>query len=217
MAKRFLTALRLLNLSADPPSASNGDVYYNSSLNKAKIYQNGSWKNIPSDLEDLSDVSISATPSDGQVLTYVNSTSKWENKNVSSLTPAATTETGTSFPGSPSLAQFFFNTVTDKLYFFSNFWNEVSLNIFNVDGGFSSNNIIEAIFDGGSSSTTTFNAGIYDAGSASLLFEGELFSGSSYTTTFTSGQIDSGSSSTIFDGTSDGGSSYTMDSAAGGN
>ena len=104
MAKRFLTTLRLLNLSADPPSAGNGDVYYNSSLNKAKIYQNGDWKNIPSDLEDLSDVSINGTPSDGQVLTYIDSTSKWENRNAS----AATTQTGTSFPDSPSLAQFFF-------------------------------------------------------------------------------------------------------------
>jgi len=159
MSKRFLTSLRLLNLLSDPESAGNGDIYYNSSSNKTKVYQNGEWKNIASDIEDLSNVSLNNLE-DGQVLTYVDSNSRWENKSTSS----SGAETGTSFPISPSLGQFFFNTNTEKLYFFANSWSEISLITFNLDGGYSSTYSFEGVFDGGSSSTTSFDAGIYDAG-----------------------------------------------------
>jgi hypothetical protein len=194
MAKRFLTTLRLLNLSSDPGSASNGDVYYNSSSNKTKIYQNGSWKIVPSDLKDLSDVSISATPSDGQVLTYVNSTSRWENRSVSSSNPSSGTENGTSFPSSPSIGQFFFNTDVKKLFFFSNSWQEIYLKDVNIDSENSSTTSFDNVFDSGSSSTTNFDTGVYDAQYASILFDDVFDGGISSTILFTSETIDAGKS-----------------------
>lgn len=229
MAKRFLTILRLLNLSSDPGSASNGDVYYNSSSNKTKIYQNGSWKIVPSEVEDLSNVSFSDAPSDGQVLTYVGSTSRWENRDVSSSTPAAETETGIYFPNSPSVGQFFFNTKTKKLYFFSNAWNEISFEKIDINGGLSSTTLFDGTFDGGSSltffeetlyggisSTTVFNSGLFDGGTSLASFEEDLDGGKASTLNFSSinsGVYDAGYSSELFADELDAGSSYTKSSS----
>lgn len=165
MAKRFLTSLRLVNLESDPQSASNGDIYYNSSTNKTKIYQGGSWVNMPSLLEDLSDVSASGV-SNGQVLTYNGSSSKWEAESV----PPAATATGTLFPGSPSDGEFFFNTNTEKLYFFYNTWNEISFTSFPLDGGTSSTTQFDGSFDGGNSTTSVFSDGAYDAGDSATTY-----------------------------------------------
>jgi hypothetical protein len=48
MAKNFLSGLRLVNLTSDPVSGSEGELYYNTTNDVIKIYSNGSWKNIPS-------------------------------------------------------------------------------------------------------------------------------------------------------------------------
>lgn len=48
MAKRFLTSLRLVNLSSDPASASSGDIYYNSSTQAIKLYNGSSWSAVGS-------------------------------------------------------------------------------------------------------------------------------------------------------------------------
>jgi hypothetical protein len=159
MSKRFLTSLKLLNLSSDPSSADNGDMYYNSSTNKAKIYKNGSWSSFASSLQDLDDVSDSGL-SNGQVLTYNGSLDMWEGKS----SPPAATATGTSFPGNPSDGEFFFNTTTEKLYFFYIAWNEISFTTINLEGGTSSTQSFDNSFDGGTSSTAIFVDGTYDAG-----------------------------------------------------
>jgi len=43
MAKKFLTSLKLVNLSSDPSVGSEGELYFNSSASVAKIYQAGAW------------------------------------------------------------------------------------------------------------------------------------------------------------------------------
>lgn len=43
MAKRFLTILNLAPLSSDPISGSEGDAYFNSSLNVIRVYYDNSW------------------------------------------------------------------------------------------------------------------------------------------------------------------------------
>jgi hypothetical protein len=48
MAKKFLTGLQLLNLTSDPATGIEGELYYNTINDVVKIYSNGSWKNIPS-------------------------------------------------------------------------------------------------------------------------------------------------------------------------
>lgn len=165
MAKRFLSSVRLVNLSSDPESASNGDVYYNSSTNKTKFYQNNSWVTLPELLEDLSDISASGL-ANGQVLTYNGTLSKWEGKSV----PPSATATGTSFPLNPSIGEFFYNTDTEKLYFFVNVWNEISFTTITLDGGTSSTVQFDGTFDGGNSSTSVFSDGTYDGGNSSTTF-----------------------------------------------
>lgn len=46
MAKKFLTPIRLLNLSSDPESANEGDIYYNTVSDSLKLYANGTWTNV---------------------------------------------------------------------------------------------------------------------------------------------------------------------------
>ena len=48
MAKKFLTPINILNLSSDPVSASEGDIYYNTDTDKLRIYANGSWTDVSS-------------------------------------------------------------------------------------------------------------------------------------------------------------------------
>lgn len=165
MAKRFLTSLRLVNLSSDPVSASNGDVYYNSSVHKTKIYQNGSWTTIPSSLSDLSDVSASAASND-QVLTYNSVISKWQSKNL----PAAQVGVGTSLPEDPAEGELFFNITSNKLYFYYETWNEISFIRLDLDGGTSSTTEFDQIIDGGNASTIDFTSGTYSGGSSSTVF-----------------------------------------------
>lgn len=165
MAKRFLSSLRLVSLSSDPESASNGDIYYNSETGKTKFYQNDSWATMPSVLEDLSDISASGL-ANGQVLTYNGTLSKWEGRSV----PPSATATGTSFPLNPSIGEFFYNTDTQKLYFFVNTWNEISFTTISLDGGTASTTEFEGSFDGGNSATSVFSDGTYDAGNSATTY-----------------------------------------------
>ena len=165
MAKRFLNILRLVSLSSDPVSASNGDVYYNSATSRTKFYQNNSWAAMPELLEDISNVSTSEA-SNGQVLTYDGALSKWEGRSV----PPSATATGTTFPLNPSTGEFFYNTEEEKLYFFVGSWNEIAFTTISLDGGTSSTTEFDGVFDGGNSTTTVFSDGTYDAGNSSTTY-----------------------------------------------
>jgi len=165
MAKRFLSSLRLATLSSDPESASNGDIYYNSESGRTKFYQNNSWAVMPELLGDLSDISASGL-SNGKVLTYNGSLSKWEGRSV----PPSATATGTTFPLNPSVGEFFYNTEIDKLYFFVDFWNEISFTTISLNGGNASTIEFDGTFDGGNSTTTVFSDGTYDAGNSSTTY-----------------------------------------------
>lgn len=46
MAKRFLTPLGIVSLPTDPPSGSNGQIYFNSSTNELKLYYDGQWNSL---------------------------------------------------------------------------------------------------------------------------------------------------------------------------
>lgn len=164
MAKRLLTTLRLVNLSSDPVSASNGDIYYNSSTNKTKFYQDGAWVNMPSLLGDLSNVS-SASAANGQVLTYDAGSSIWQ----AQTAPPTATPTGTTFPVSPADGEFFFNTNTERLYFFYETWNEITFTRIALDGGLSSTTSYDLTVDNGDSSTTTFDV-TFDGGDSSSTY-----------------------------------------------
>lgn len=46
MARNFLTGLRLVNLTADPATGSEGELYYNTVTDKIRLYSNGSWVDV---------------------------------------------------------------------------------------------------------------------------------------------------------------------------
>ena len=43
MAKKFLTSIELANLSSDPTSGSEGELYFNTVNNAIKVYSDGVW------------------------------------------------------------------------------------------------------------------------------------------------------------------------------
>lgn len=76
MAKKFLTALKLVNLSTDPESGSSGEIYYNSSDNAIKFYNGSSWLLInQSNVIVDSGNSYPVSPLNGQLF-YNTSTGK---------------------------------------------------------------------------------------------------------------------------------------------
>jgi hypothetical protein len=46
--KKFLNPINLVNLASDPSSASEGDIYYNTTSDSVKVYANGAWVAIGS-------------------------------------------------------------------------------------------------------------------------------------------------------------------------
>ena len=48
MAKRFLTPINVLNAASDPVSAVEGDIYYNTTTDKLRIYSNSAWSDVSS-------------------------------------------------------------------------------------------------------------------------------------------------------------------------
>lgn len=48
MAKRFLTPINVLNSASDPVSAVEGDLYYNTTTDKLRIYSNSAWSDVSS-------------------------------------------------------------------------------------------------------------------------------------------------------------------------
>ena len=46
MSKRFLTPINLTNLSSDPVTGSEGDLYFNTTEDVLKIYVNGAWTTL---------------------------------------------------------------------------------------------------------------------------------------------------------------------------
>jgi hypothetical protein len=49
MAKKFLTGLTLVNLTSDPETGEEGEIYFNSSTDQVRIYYNGSWNDLASE------------------------------------------------------------------------------------------------------------------------------------------------------------------------
>ena len=51
MAKKFLTGLALANLASDPLSGVEGELYYNTTSDKIRIYINGAWTDLSASIE----------------------------------------------------------------------------------------------------------------------------------------------------------------------
>lgn len=73
MAKKFLSPLNLVNLTTDPVSAAEGDVYWNSNSNSLRIYSDGSWSNVGAGV-DLTNIGIKTNNIEGAVSGIENTT-----------------------------------------------------------------------------------------------------------------------------------------------
>lgn len=77
MAKRFLTSLKLVNLSTDPESGTSGEIYYNTANNAIKYYDGSQWKEIGSGeflVESGSSFPSASAASNGEL--FYNTTTK---------------------------------------------------------------------------------------------------------------------------------------------
>lgn len=66
MAKRFLTPINLPSRSTDPATASDGDLYFNTSSDVIKVYYNSGWNPISSETIIISDTPPES-PIEGQL------------------------------------------------------------------------------------------------------------------------------------------------------
>ena len=53
MAKKFLTGLRLLNLTSDPATGSEGELYFNTTSYQVRMYADGDWKYASESSEEV--------------------------------------------------------------------------------------------------------------------------------------------------------------------
>jgi hypothetical protein len=60
MAKKFLTGLQLLNLTSDPVSGTEGELYYNTQEDVIKLYSNGSWSKLVNEQNIITTASAAA-------------------------------------------------------------------------------------------------------------------------------------------------------------
>jgi hypothetical protein len=82
--KQFKVPINLVNLASDPGTASEGDIYYNTTSDVVRVYANGSWASIGSgggstSLDGVTDVTITSV-ADNEVLAYDTTTSQWINQ-----------------------------------------------------------------------------------------------------------------------------------------
>lgn len=73
MSRKFLNPLNLVNLPSDPASASEGDIYWNSSTNQLRIYHDGVWGNVGAGV-DLAEIGIKSNNIEGSVSGIENTT-----------------------------------------------------------------------------------------------------------------------------------------------
>lgn len=59
--RKFLNPINLVNLSSDPGSAVDGDIYYNSASDVIRLYSNGSWITVGSGSGGGAGITVSTT------------------------------------------------------------------------------------------------------------------------------------------------------------
>lgn len=168
MAKRFLTTIKLLNLTQDPASGSSGEIYFNSATNKERIYKNGAWTNLVDANSSSSNIDYGASfpesPEEGKLFYNVNigRVSLFINnfwKTISNLEDIAKFDGGQSQSNSFefTLDGGYSNTTEFDLYVDSRFSSE-STEMYNPwpDSGDSGTKDFIYTFDSGNSSITEF-------------------------------------------------------------
>ena len=105
-------------------------------------------------------------PQSGEVIVYDGVNNVWTNDTA----PPSVVPTGAILPENSTNGLFFYNTTSDKLFFFYNQWKEILWNeITSLDGGTSLTTEFDIQVDNGDASTLTF-AGTYDNGDSATQF-----------------------------------------------
>ena len=105
-------------------------------------------------------------PQAGDVIVYDGVQDVWTNGEA----PPSIVPTGAILPENSTNGLFFYNTTSDKLFFFYNQWKEILWNeITSLDGGTSATTEFDIQVDNGDSSTLSF-AGTYDNGDSATQF-----------------------------------------------
>jgi len=75
VARNFLTSLKLVNLTSDPPTGSEGELYYNTVSDKVRLYSNGAWISLaPIDSPTFTGTPTAPTASSGTNTTQIATT-----------------------------------------------------------------------------------------------------------------------------------------------
>ena len=113
-----------------PSSPETGDSWYKNDTGEFYIYDGSFWVEVNgvvdalTSLDDLTDVVISGTPTDGQALIWDTEISKWINETVSGGGSTTVSETA---PDSPSTGDSWYKSDTSELYVYDgSYWVEVS-------------------------------------------------------------------------------------------
>jgi hypothetical protein len=205
MAKKFLSAIQLLTVGADPVTASAGDLYFNNTSNLVKYFDGTNWVAVPKNLSNLQDVSFDGVEG-GNVLSFNSSTNKWEN-----TIPTQAVDVGPTYPTTGlQNGQLFYNSLENRFaIYYDDVWRELAYypDTLNIDGGDSATQIFGLVLDGGNSFTTTF-INLYDCGNATGFPDEPTIDGGNSATTVFAEIFDGGiSNSTEFEPIVDGGNS----------
>lgn len=104
-------------------------------------------------------------PQTGDVIIYDGVNNVWKND----VAPPTAVPTGETLPAIGTEGVFFYNTSTQKLYFFYELWREIQWNTIEINGGTASTSDFELTLDGGVANTSEF-AGSYDGGNSTSTY-----------------------------------------------
>ena len=130
MTKRFLSTIRITNLSSDPATGSAGEIYFNTGSAKFKYYNGSAWTEFSSGGASVSDTAPSS-PTTGQIWynssdlnTYIYYDSSWVQ--ISGGASTASIYVGETPDVSPQSGDLWFNSSNAKTYiYYDSTWVEI--------------------------------------------------------------------------------------------
>lgn len=171
MAKRFLNSIKLVNLSQDPASGSDGELYFNDLSKDVRIYSDSSWKNLVNVRVDVGTIYPSNALDGDLFYNFIENRlaifydDVWREftfvPEVLGLDGGDSATTGFELiaDGGSSIEEEYYVNVYDG--------GDSAGNNFEIgiDAGTSSTTVFDELYDGGNSSTTIFDL-LVDAGNS---------------------------------------------------
>lgn len=171
MAKKFLSSIKLLNLSSDPESGSDGELYFNDQTKNVRLYADSSWKNLVNVRVDIGTTYPSSALDGEMFYNFIENRlaifyqDTWREftfvPEVLGADGGQSNTTGfeTIIDGGSSIIDEYYINIYDG--------GDSAGNNFEIgiDGGLSQTTVFTETYDGGQSNTSTYNV-IVDAGNS---------------------------------------------------